>query len=203
MTPVAPARRRSLSRVPVSIVAIAIILALIVAMALLAPWLAPLDPDRQNLLARLRPPGFMRGGTTYWFGTDNLGRDLLSRVIYGARASLAVASLSVIVSTLVGVSLGMVAGWFRGWAEILIMRLVDIMMSIPAILLAVLTVAVLGPVLEPGPAGTSPTSSGGVIHRGSRSQPATRCARRSGSSPTSTCGPMSTLSWTRRGRRKT
>ena len=130
---------------PASIVVVAIILAVIVAMAILAPWLAPFDPDRQDLLSRLRPPGFVRGGMTYWFGTDNLGRDLLSRVIYGARASLAVASLSVAVSTLVGVSLGMVAGWFRGWAEILIMRLVDIMMSIPAILLAVLTVAVLGP----------------------------------------------------------
>lgn len=137
--------RRRFSRIPASIVVIAIILTVIVAMALLAPWLAPTDPNRQSLLARLRPPGYVRGGMTYWFGTDNLGRDLLSRVIFGARASLAVAALSVAVSTLVGVSLGMIAGWFRGWTEILIMRLVDIMMSIPAILLAVLTVAVLGP----------------------------------------------------------
>ena len=138
-------RRSRFSRIPTSIVVVAVILAVIVAMALFAPWLAPTDPNHQSLLSRLRPPGYARGAMTYWFGTDNLGRDLLSRVIYGARASLAVAALSVLVSTVVGVSLGMIAGWFRGWTEILIMRLVDIMMSIPAILLAVLTVAVLGP----------------------------------------------------------
>ena len=98
------------------------------------------------MLARLRPPGFTARGRTYWLGTDDLGRDLLSRVIYGARASLLVALLSVAVS-LDGrhARSGMLAGWFRGWVEIVIMRLVDIMLSIPAILLAVLTVAVLGP----------------------------------------------------------
>ncbi len=121
------------------------ILAVIVVLALLAPWLAPVDPNRQDLLARFKPPGFVgRGGQVYWFGTDDLGRDLLSRVLYGARISLAVAMLSVVVSTTVGVTLGMLAGWFRGPVEIVIMRLVDIIMSIPAVLLAVLTVAVLG-----------------------------------------------------------
>jgi peptide/nickel transport system permease protein len=117
-----------------------------VLVALLAPWIAPFDPDRQTLLLRLRPPGTLgRDGQTYWFGTDDLGRDLLSRTLFGARVSLSVAVLSVLVSTLVGVGLGMLAGWFRGWVEIVIMRLVDMMLSIPAILLAVLTVAVLGP----------------------------------------------------------
>ncbi len=127
------------------ILVVGAILTAIVLIAILAPWISPADPARQNLLARLKPPGFTRGDFTYWFGTDNLGRDLMSRVFYGARASLTVAILSVAVSTVVGVSLGMIAGWFRGTAEIVIMRLVDIMMSIPAILLAVLTVAVLGP----------------------------------------------------------
>jgi peptide/nickel transport system permease protein len=95
---------------------------------------------------RLKPPGTVaRGGLVYWLGTDDLGRDLLSRTLYGARASLTVAVLSVLVSTGFGVMLGMLAGWFRGWVEIFIMRFVDIMLSIPAILLAVLTVAVLGP----------------------------------------------------------
>jgi peptide/nickel transport system permease protein len=137
--------RGRLASVPVPILVVAAILSVIVLIALFAPWISPADPARQNLLARLKPPGFTRGDFTYWFGTDNLGRDLMSRVFYGARASLTVAILSVAVSTVVGVSLGMIAGWFRGTAEIVIMRLVDIMMSIPAILLAVLTVAVLGP----------------------------------------------------------
>ena len=132
--------------VPLTILVVATILALIIAAAALAPVVAPADPTRQSLLMRLRPPGFTTGsGQVFWFGTDDLGRDLLSRVIYGARASLAVALLSVFVSLTVGSLLGMIAAWFRGWVEVAIMRLVDIMLSIPAILLAVLTVAVLGP----------------------------------------------------------
>jgi peptide/nickel transport system permease protein len=82
---------------------------------------------------------------TYLLGTDDLGRDLLSRVIYGARASMFVAVASVFVSLLIGSALGMLAGWRRGWVEIVIMRFVDVMLSIPAILLAVLAVAVAGP----------------------------------------------------------
>jgi peptide/nickel transport system permease protein len=120
---------------------ILLLLAGFVVAAVAAPWLSPFDPLRQSLLARLREPGF-RG---MWLGSDDLGRDLLSRILFGARASLAVAALSVSVSLLVGTSLGMVAGWFRGWTAVVIMRLVDSMLSIPAILLAVLTVAVLGP----------------------------------------------------------
>ncbi len=134
-----------LRRVPISVIVVSIIFLAIVLIAIFAPWLAPADPARQTLLARLKPPGFELRGVTYWFGTDDLGRDLLSRTMYGAGVSLSVAMLSVVVSSLVGVTLGMIAGWFRGKVEIVIMRLVDIMMSIPAILLAVLTVAVLGP----------------------------------------------------------
>lgn len=139
-------RRRPLARVPGAILACGFILGLMVLVAALAPLVAPFDPGRQTLLLRLKPPGFTTSaGVTYLFGTDDLGRDLLSRVIYGARISLSVSLLSVTVSILVGASLGMMAGWFRGWTETAIMRLVDIMLSIPAILLAVLTVAVLGP----------------------------------------------------------
>ena len=138
--------RRMLREVPPGILAIWVILAVIVALAILAPWVTPTDPNHQVLLARFKPPGYhASSGMTYWFGTDNLGRDLLSRVFYGARVSLGVATLSVLVSTLVGVTLGMLAGWFRGPTETIIMRLVDMIMSIPAVLLAVLTVAVLGP----------------------------------------------------------
>lgn len=140
-----PAVVRSKRKLPLSVLIVALILAVIVLLAIFAPWIAPMDPARQNLLARLRPPGFEARGITFWLGTDDLGRDLLSRTLYGASVSLSVAVLSVVVSTLVGVTLGMIAGWFRGAVEALIMRLVDIMMSIPAILLAVLTVAVLGP----------------------------------------------------------
>ncbi|CDZ56973.1 ABC-type dipeptide/oligopeptide/nickel transport system, permease component [Neorhizobium galegae bv. orientalis] len=134
-----------LRRVPISVVIVSVIFLVIVLLAIFAPWVAPADPNRQNLLGRLKPPGFEMRGITYWLGTDDLGRDLLSRTLHGAGVSLSVAVLSVVVSSLVGVTLGMIAGWFRGKIEILIMRLVDIMMSIPAILLAVLTVAVLGP----------------------------------------------------------
>jgi peptide/nickel transport system permease protein len=112
----------------------------------LAPWIAPSDPTRQVLTMRLKPPGTLAAsGQVYLLGTDDLGRDLLSRVLFGAQVSLAVAALSVLVSTLVGVTLGMMAAWFRGWIEMIAMRLVDIMLSIPAVLLAVLIVAVLGP----------------------------------------------------------
>ncbi len=129
---------------------ILVLLAAFIVAALAAPWIAPFDPLRQSLLLRLRPPGTIVAGTaltsgSYLLGTDDLGRDLLSRVLYGARASIAVAALSVSVSLLVGTVLGLIAGWFRGWVAIAIMRSVDTMLSIPAILLAVLTVAVLGP----------------------------------------------------------
>lgn len=121
------------------------LLAALTLAAILAPWLAPLDPDRQNLLARLKPPGFEARGAVYWLGSDELGRDVLSRVIHGARVSISVAVLSVLLSGVVGVTVGMLAGYLRGWVETVLMRLVDIFLSIPAILLAIITVAVLGP----------------------------------------------------------
>jgi ABC-type dipeptide/oligopeptide/nickel transport system permease subunit len=126
----------------------AALLLVFVLVALGAPLLAPADPARQSLLARLRPPGFTAGGVTHWLGTDEVGRDLLSRVLHGARVSLLVAFLSVCVSGTLGSVLGMVAGLRRGLAEIAIMRGVDVMLSIPPILLAIITVAVLGPGLQ-------------------------------------------------------
>jgi len=141
-----PKARRRPRKVPISIMVVGVIFTLILLGAILAPWIAPADPMRQVLLMRLRPPGTVSSaGQLYLLGTDDLGRDLLSRILYGARVSLAVAILSVLVSTLVGVTLGLIAGWFRGWVETFIMRFVDIVLSIPAVLLAVLTVAVLGP----------------------------------------------------------
>ena len=146
MSSIAPSLRRlPFGLTPIAAIA-AFVLLVFVVMALLAPWISPFDPARQTLLARLKPPGFTTAsGAVYWLGTDEVGRDLLSRVIYGARISLLVAVLSVVVSGTLGTILGMIAGTYRGWVEILIMRLVDIVLSIPAILLAIVTVAVLGP----------------------------------------------------------
>ncbi|MCV6585287.1 MAG: ABC transporter permease [Marinibacterium sp.] len=123
----------------------ALLLLALVICALFAPWLAPMDPDRQNLLGRLKPPGFESRGAVFVLGSDELGRDVLSRLIYGARVSLSVAALSVLLSGVVGVLVGMAAGYLRGWTETILMRLVDVFLSIPAILLAIITVAVLGP----------------------------------------------------------
>lgn len=122
--------------------------AFVVILAVFAPWIAPYDPDAQSLLARLRPPGSEAMGSYYLLGTDQLGRDLASRIIYGARVSLLVASLSVAVSLTVGTAIGTLAGYLGGWVDTLLMRLVDIVLSIPALLLAIITVAVLGPGLE-------------------------------------------------------
>ncbi len=134
------------ARLSPGIAAVLGLLALYVLAAVFAPWLAPHNPLQQTLLLRLRPP-LTESPTAGLFllGTDDVGRDLFSRILYGARASLIVGALSVSVSLLCGTGFGLLAGWFRGWAAILTMRFVDIVLSIPAILLAVLTVAVLGP----------------------------------------------------------
>ena len=123
---------------------LAIIVAFVL-VAILAPYIAPYNPNQQNLLARLRAPGFVSRGVTYALGSDELGRDLLSRLIHGARISLLVAFASVLISGTVGVTLGMLAGYLRGTVETVVMRIVDVFLSIPAILLAIITVAVLGP----------------------------------------------------------
>jgi peptide/nickel transport system permease protein len=124
-----------------------VLLAIILA-ALLAPQLSPHDPTRQSLARRLRPPAWQEGGGwTYPLGTDHLGRDILSRIIYGSRISLAVGFASVAASGLIGVSLGVLAGYSGGRLDALIMRLVDIFLSIPYILLVIGVIAVLGPSL--------------------------------------------------------
>jgi len=123
------------------------ILALAVLAAVFAPWLAPYDPNQQNLLGRLRPPGTTSRSFHYLLGSDELGRDLLSRAIHGARVSLVVAFASVVLSGTLGTALGMIAAYRRGWIEMIVMRVVDVFLSIPAVLLAIITVAVLGPSL--------------------------------------------------------
>ena len=130
---------------PAGVVVSIVILVLIVLMAIFAPLIAPHDPNTQNLLGRLKPPGTTVRNTLYFFGSDELGRDTLSRLIYGARVSLFVAVASVLLSGISGCVIGMLAAFYRGWTETFIMRLVDIVLSVPAILLAIITVAVLGP----------------------------------------------------------
>ena len=124
--------------------ALLVILALL-AIAVMAPLIAPYSPETQNLLGRLKPPGFASRGRVYWLGSDELGRDLLSRLVWGARVSLLVATASVLLSAVVGTILGMVAGYRRGAVEVVLMRIVDVFLSIPAILFAIILVAVLGP----------------------------------------------------------
>jgi peptide/nickel transport system permease protein len=139
----APARRRW--RVAPHLWPFLLLFAAFVLLALLAPLLAPVSPVQQNLLGRLKAPGTEVRGFTFLLGSDELGRDLLSRLVHGARVSMAVAVLSVLGSGLVGTALGMLAAFYRGWTGTIIMRVVDIVLSVPPILLAIITVAVLGP----------------------------------------------------------
>ncbi|TAN02828.1 MAG: ABC transporter permease [Rhizobiaceae bacterium] len=143
---IVPARRRRQSFTGITgVLPFVAIFVIFVLFAIFAPWIAPQDPNTQNLFGRLKPPGTTARNVFYLLGTDNLGRDLLSRLIYGARISLSVAVLSVCLSGITGTVLGMAAGLARGWTEIVIMRLVEIVLSVPAVLLAIIMVAVLGP----------------------------------------------------------
>lgn len=126
----------------------AVIMGLGLGLAMLAPQIAPRDPLEVDLRARLRPPFWASNALPgRWLGTDQLGRDFLSRLLFGARMSLAIASLSVGVAALVGVGLGLIAGYGGGWMDHSIMRLVDVQAAFPFILLAIFVLAVLGPSL--------------------------------------------------------
>ena len=117
--------------------------------AVFADFLAPHSPFEQYRDAILAPPFWQDGGTMRFFlGTDDVGRDILSRLIYGARLSLFVGVLSVTLSLSLGIILGLCAGFFEGAVEIVIMRLMDIMLALPSLLLAMAIVAVLGPSLQ-------------------------------------------------------
>lgn len=118
-------------------------LALISVLAILAVivhWIAPYDPAGQNLLHRLQGPS-----SSFWLGTDDLGRDVLSRMLYGIRISLTVGLVAVGISVLIGTTLGIISGYFGGWVDSLIMRLVDIMLCFPTFFLILLIIAFLEP----------------------------------------------------------
>jgi peptide/nickel transport system permease protein len=116
-----------------------ILVAIFVAAALLAPVLAPYEPLKGRLVQRLQPPS-----TAHWLGTDELGRDLLSRVLYGARISLQIQMAAVGLALVAGTALGLMAGYVGRWADQLIMRFMDVLMAFPGIFLALAIIAALG-----------------------------------------------------------
>lgn len=118
-----------------------VILAAVVIMAVFAPWLAPHDPAAMDLPKKLIPPFKEQA---YWLGTDNMGRDVLSRIIFGARISLLVGFLSIAIAGAIGCALGLVAGYLGGRWDAVITTVVNIQMSVPALVLAVLLAAVIG-----------------------------------------------------------
>ena len=129
------------------VLSIAILLIMLVIPGIFANQIAPHDPNLGSLPKRLTPPVWQEGGSwEHPLGTDKIGRDMLSRIIHGARISLTVATVSIFLGALVGVSLGLAAGFFGGNTDHLIMRLVDVMLALPSILLAL----VLATVMRPG-----------------------------------------------------
>ena len=119
------------------------ILVVLLLTALLAPVLAPRDPLAQDLYIRLQPPS-----TSHWLGTDDFGRDIFSRVVYGSRISLRIGLIAISLALTGGTLLGLIAGYRGGLADMLIMRLMDLMLAFPSILLAIAIVAVTGPGIE-------------------------------------------------------
>lgn len=112
--------------------------------AILAPWIAPHDPLHQNLMARLTPPVWTTGQWTFMLGTDALGRDILSNIIYGLQVSLLAGFVSVAIGVSIGVTVGLIAGYRRGWFDTFIMRAADVQLSLPAVLIALAALAILG-----------------------------------------------------------
>jgi peptide/nickel transport system permease protein len=130
---------RQFRRSPTGIIG-GIIILLEIVIALAAPAVAPHEPLKQNFRAAMQPPS-----SQHWFGTDDVGRDILSRVIYGARISLRVGLISVAIGGGAGVLLGIMAGFYGRWLDNIIMRLIDVLLAFPGLLLALAIVAVLGP----------------------------------------------------------
>ncbi len=113
---------------------------LIVLAAVLAPYISPFDPLDQHIIDKLKPPS-----ATYWLGTDTYGRDVLSRVLWGARVSLVVSVASISGALVVGGTIGMVSGYIGGRADLYIMQVMDVLLSFPSLILGLIVVALLGP----------------------------------------------------------
>ncbi len=132
----------------------ALVTVVMILSAVFAPWVAPHDPfdlASLDLMDSLKPPAWMEGGDPrYWLGTDDQGRDIFSTILYGARISLLVGFLSVILAMLIGVTVGLVAGYFGGVTDAVLMRIADIQLTFPAILIALLVDGVMRGILPPG-----------------------------------------------------
>jgi peptide/nickel transport system permease protein len=122
-----------------------IIVVLLLLVAILAPWLAPQDPNWQDAASRLQPPS-----AAHWLGTDSYGRDLLSRLIYGTRPALGLVALVTLITLPAGLLVGILSGYYGGWLERVLMRFTDVVMSMPRLILAFAFVAMLGPGLVNG-----------------------------------------------------
>jgi peptide/nickel transport system permease protein len=138
----AAATARKLLGNPLTAIGVAVI-AVLVAVALFAPWIATHDPLRQDLSAALRPPG-----AAHWFGTDEFGRDVFSRLVHGTRITLFIVTLVTVVVGPLGMAIGVVSGYFGGKVDTLCMRLADVFLSFPSLVLALAFVAALGPGLD-------------------------------------------------------
>ncbi|UTH46741.1 ABC transporter permease [Loktanella salsilacus] len=132
----------ALLRNPLAVAGLLIVL-LLLATALFAPWIAPESPVGQNLRSRLLPPS-----GEHWMGTDELGRDIFSRVVYGSRITLMIVALVALISAPLGLIIGAVAGYFGGWVDRILMGLTDVFLSLPKLILALAFVAALGPGIE-------------------------------------------------------
>ena len=129
--------------------AAAAVVVLFVLAALLAPWIAPHDPAEADLFRRLQPPAWQEGGEwAFPLGCDGLGRDILSRLLYGARVSLLVAALVIGIAAVIGTLLGLAAGYLRGWTDTVISRLVDTLLGFPYLIFAIGLMAMMGPGLH-------------------------------------------------------
>ena len=118
----------------------------VVLAALFAPWIAPKDPLAQDLFLGRMPPFWVQGAEPgYLLGTDSLGRDVLSRILHGARVAVTVALVAGTLTALIGAILGLMAGFLRGWVDLVISRMIDIWMAFPPVLFSILLIAVLGP----------------------------------------------------------
>lgn len=114
----------------------------VVLISLLAPLIAPFDPNKTNFLQIRKPPSAL-----YWFGTDDLGRDIFTRMMYGARASLLAGMVGVSIAVSIGVPIGLLSGWYGGWFDMIVSRITDAMLALPFLILAIAFAAVLGPSL--------------------------------------------------------